>query len=225
MMPLQTSTSRPSPAIGTVYGVLLNDPATVERITPSFSLTPYKNAPKAPILYIKPQNTLAGEGAAVAIPVEPGVVRIDATVGVVFGRAASRVSAEHALAYVAGYIVVSDITLPHEDYYRPPIAQRCRDGFCPIGPMQDASQFDLAHAKLSVSINGNEVMRRSLSNMVRPLPQLIADVTEFLTLSPGDVLLLGAPEGAPLAYPGDSIRIEVDGLGSLSHTLVVEELA
>ena len=222
-MPLQTSA--PDCAIGTVYGVLLNDPATVERMTPAFSSAPYKAAPKAPILYIKPRNTLAGENAAVAVPAEPGVVRIDATVGVVIGRTATRLRADDALAHVAGYVIVSDVTLPHEDCYRPPIAQRCRDGFCPIGPMQDAGKFDLAHAGLAVSVNGSEVLRRPLARMVRPLPQLIADVTEFLTLSPGDVLLLGAPEGAPLAYPGDTVRIEVDGLGSLSHTVIVEELA
>lgn len=220
--------SSPSPSavpIGTVYGVLLNDAATLERLQPSFDAAPYKAPPKAPILYIKPRNTLAPEAAAVAVPADPGVVRIDATVGAVIGRTATRVAAEDALKHVAGYVVVSDVTLPHDDYYRPAIAQRCRDGFCPIGPLQPASGFDLPRSEVVVSINGAEVHRRPLSRLVRDLPRLIADITEFMTLSEGDVLLIGPPEEAPLARPGDAVRIDVAGLCSLHHTVVAEELA
>ena len=65
--------------LATVYGALLNDRATVERLTPQFDSAPYKAAPKAPVLYIKPRNTFAADGAAVEIPAEPGEVRIDAT--------------------------------------------------------------------------------------------------------------------------------------------------
>ena len=58
--------------LATVYGALLNDRATVERLTPQFDSAPYKAAPKAPVLYIKPRNTFAADGAAVEIPAEPG---------------------------------------------------------------------------------------------------------------------------------------------------------
>ena len=221
-MPLHSSS--PAAPTRTVYGVLLNDAAMLERLTPSFEAPPYKAALKAPILYIKPRNTLAGEGASVGVPADPGVVRIDATVGAVIGRTATRVSVEDALEHVAGYAVVSDVTLPHEDYYRPAIAQRCRDGFCPIGPVQPASGFDLSRSEVVVSINGVEAHRRPLSRLVRDLPRLIADITEFMTLSEGDVLLIGPPEDAPLARPGDAVRIDVDGLGGLSHTVIAEEL-
>jgi 5-oxopent-3-ene-1,2,5-tricarboxylate decarboxylase/2-hydroxyhepta-2,4-diene-1,7-dioate isomerase len=216
--------SSPAAPTGTVYGVLLNDAATLERLKPSFDAPPYKAAPKAPILYIKPRNTLAGEGAAVAVPPDPGVVRIDATIGAMIGRTATRVAVEDALGYVAGYMVVSDVSLPHDDYYRPAIAQRCRDGFCPIGPVQPVSGFDLPQSEVTVFINGVQVHRRPLSRLVRDLPRLIADVTEFMTLSEGDVLLIGPPEDAPLARPGDAVRIDVAGLGSLSHTVIAEEL-
>jgi 5-oxopent-3-ene-1,2,5-tricarboxylate decarboxylase/2-hydroxyhepta-2,4-diene-1,7-dioate isomerase len=218
---------RSSPAIprGTVYGVLLNDPDTLERLKPSFDAPPYKAAPKAPILYIKPRNTFAGDGAAVAVPANPGVVRIDATVGAVIGRAATQVRAEDAMKHVAGYVVVSDVTLPHDDYYRPAIAQRCRDGFCPIGPVQSPVAFDLSRSEVVVSINDAAVHRRPLSRVVRDLSRLIADVTEFMTLSEGDVLLIGPPEDAPLARPGDAVHIDVEGLGGLAHTLVTEKLS
>ena len=212
--------------LGTVYGALLNDRATVERLSPEFDSAPYKAAPKAPVLYIKPRNTFAGEGAAVAVPAEPGEVRIDATIGLVIGKRASRVSVDQALSHVAGFLVVSDVTLSHENYYRPAIRQRDRDGFCPISRIfKDEAGFDLDNATLSISINGERAYERSFATLVRSAAQLLADVTDFMTLSVGDVLLLGPGEASPLAHPGDQIRIVVPGLGELNHSVVEEKLA
>ena len=206
-----------------VYGVLLNDRATVERLTPEFDSAPYKAAPKAPVLYIKPRNTFAKDHAAVAIPADPGAVRIDATIGLVIGDTATRVPVQAALDFVVGYVVVSDITLPHDNYYRPAIRQRDRDGFCPMGRLAVAEpDFDVNQAVLHVAINGREAYTRRFDQLVRPAAQLIADVTEFMTLCAGDVLLLGPGEGSPTAHPGDTVLITVPGLGDLFHTVVAE---
>lgn len=213
-------------ALATVYGVLLNDRATVTRLSPQFDSAPYKAAPKAPVLYIKPRNTFAAADAAVAVPAEPGEVRLDATIGLVIGKSATRVSVDDALSHVAGFVVVSDVTLPHENYYRPAIRQRDRDGFCPISRLfNDEAGFDLDNATLSILINGERAYERSFANLMRPASQLIADVTEFMTLAVGDVLLLGPGEASPVACPGDQIRIAVPGLGELSHSVVEEKLA
>lgn len=209
----------------TVYGALLNDRATIARLEPQFDQPPYKAAPKAPVLYIKPRNTFASDQAVVAIPAEPGVVRIDATIGLVIGKKATRVSAADAMQYVAGYVLVSDVTLPHENYYRPAIAQRDRDGFCPMGPFVAAEPgFVVDQAQLHIAINGQPVYERSFTQLVRPAAQLLADVTEFMSLSAGDVLLLGPGEAAPNAKPGDVVSIRVAGLGELQHSVVLEEL-
>lgn len=209
----------------TVYGTLLNDRATIERLVPQFGGAPYKAAPKAPVLYIKPRNTFAHGGAAVAVPAEPGEVRIDATIGLVMGKAATRVGAADAMDHVAGFMLVSDVTLPHENYYRPAIVQRCRDGYCPLGSfVKAASGFDVDRASLRIAINGRPVYERHFSRLVRPAAQLVADVSEFMTLAAGDVLLLGPGEGSPLARPGDAVAISAAGLGELHHTLVAEPL-
>ena len=214
----------PSPRM-TVYGALLNDRATALRLAPQFDSAPYKAPPQAPVLYIKPRNTFAGDHAAVAVPRDPGAVRIDATIGLVIGKTATRVAASQALAHVAGYVVVSDVTLPHENYYRPAIRQRDRDGFCPMGQLVTADTgFDVNHVSLQVAINGQTVYERRFDTLVRPAAQLIADVTEFMTLFAGDVLLLGPGEGAPTAKPGDAVLISVPGLGDLYHTVVLENL-
>ncbi len=208
--------------IGTVYGVLLNDPATVARLAPSFDAPPYKAAPVAPILYIKSRNTFARDGCDVAVPADPGTVRIDGTIGAVIGRTATRVRATDALSHVAGYVVVSDVTLPHESYYRPAIRQRCRDGFCPIGDVVPASGFDAGIATMTIAIDGAIVLERSFADVVRDLPRLIEDITGFMTLDVGDILLMGPPEGAPIVKPGSTVRIDVPGLRSLSHRVVEE---
>ena len=207
---------------GTVYGALLNDRATVARLASSFVELPYKALPVAPVLYIKPRNTFAGEGAVVAIPSTPGAVRIDATVGAVIGRKAARVGQGDALDHVSGYVIASDLTLPHDVYYRPAVRLRCRDGFCPMTSVLRPEGFDLSGASLTVNVNDVEVHRRVFADLVRQLPRLIAEVTAFMTLDEGDVLLVGPPDGAPLARAGDVVRIAVPRLGTLTHTLVAE---
>ncbi len=212
--------------IGTVYGALLNDRATIERLTPQFENPPYKAAPKAPVLYIKSRNTFADDGSAVAIPADPGLVRVDATIGLVIGRDAKRVSISEAMSHVAGFVIVSDLTLPHENYYRPAITLRNRDGFCPMSRMIAATgKFSPDKASLSVVINEQSVYERSFATLLRPAAHLIADVTEFMTLAAGDVLLLGPGEGSPNANPGDRITIIVPELGQLEHSVTKEVLA
>ena len=209
--------------LGTVYGALLNDRATVQRLAPQFDSAPYKAAPRAPVLYIKPRNTFAPDGAAVATPAE---LRIDATIGLVIGEKASRVTADQALKHVAGFVLASDLTLPHDNYYRPAIRQRDRDGFLPLSALlQGDAGFDPDKATLSISVNGKLVYERSFAALVRPAAQLIADVTEFMTLAVGDVLLLGPGEASPVARAGDQVHITVPGLGELRHSVSEEKLA
>lgn len=209
---------------GTVYGALLNDPGTLARLGDALSQPPYKAPPRAPVLYIKTANTRCTDGAAVPVPADPGAVRVDATLGLVIGRTATRVSTTQALQFVAGYVIASDLTLPHDSVYRPAVRLRCRDGFLPMSQVFDASALpDPDAAEVRVWVDGEERLRRSFANAVRGAAQLIADVTEFMTLAAGDILLMGPPEGAPLARAGQSVRIEVPGLGTLNHTLVAEK--
>lgn len=95
-------------ALGTVYGTLLNQQATVQRLSPQFDSAPYKAAPRAPVLYLKPRNTWARDGASVAVPADPGEVRVDASIGLVIGRSATRASEATAMDHVAGWLIASD---------------------------------------------------------------------------------------------------------------------
>ena len=208
--------------IGTIYGVMLNEHASMVRLGEQFTKDPYKAAPRAPILYIKPANTIAFDGSVVRLPAAPGQVQIGATIGAVMARQATRVGQHEAPSFVEGFRIVADVSLPHENFYRPAIRERCRDGFCPLGPLVTPAQFDVSKASISVSVNGRIAETRTLADAVRPLAQLLVDVTEFMTLQAGDMLLLGLSDRPPVAAPGDQIGISVTGLGTLGFTLALE---
>jgi len=91
---------------GTVYGTLLNSAASRAALGDAVNATPYKAAPKAPVLYVKPRNTLALDGDHIAVPRSAGELQVGATLGLVVGRTACRVSEADALSYLAGYTVV-----------------------------------------------------------------------------------------------------------------------
>ena len=209
---------------GAVYGCLLNHREALAALGDAASQPPYKTPPKAPVLYIKPHNTLAGPGARVVVPADAPELEVDASLGIVIGRTACRVSMEEALDHVAGYTIVADISVPHASFYRPSIRFKARDGFCPIGPRvvsRDAVMEPDALA-VRVFVDDREVQATSTAGMVRPVARLIADVTDFMTLSPGDVLLLGVAFGAPRVCAGQHAAIEIGPIGRLEMSFVTE---
>ena len=212
------------PTRGTVYGTLLNYRGALAALGAAMHEAPYQEPPRAPVLYIKPANTWIAYGAPIPLPAGVDAVEIGAALGIVIGTTASRVSESRALDYVAGYTIVNDVCEPHASVYRPAIRQRCRDGFCPIGPWIIARHEVNAPDALNtcVLINGRRIAENTTANLIRPVAKLIADITEFMTLTAGDVLLTGVPENAPRARVGDRVRIEIDGVGALENTLVAE---
>ena len=201
---------------GTVYGVILNDTVSVQKIG-SLDEAPYKGAPKAPALYIKPANTRVACGSAVELPVGAERVEVAATVGLVMGRAAGRLTAGNALEAVAGIVLAADLSLPHASYYRPAIREKCFDGALPISSVKPLS--DLAGLVLTTEIDGQVVDTRSLNDLIRSPAKLLADVTEWMTLNQGDVLLVGVRYMAPQAKAGSVVRVGAEGLGSLQFTI------
>lgn len=210
------------PAYGTVYGCLLNYRSALAALGDAVNAPPYQAPPKAPILYIKPPNTLNAPGAPIMLPRGVEAVEIGPALGLVIGRTACRLAEADALDHLAGYTVINDVTLPHASVYRPAIAQRCRDGFCPIGPVLPATA-DPAALTVRALINGDVRLEASTSGLIRPAARLLAEVTAFMTLEPGDVLHVGVPHGAPLARAGDRVAVEIAGLGRVENHIVEDE--
>lgn len=211
---------------GVVYGCLLNHRPLLAALGDAVNAAPYKAPPKAPVLYLKPRNTQVGPGARVALPADAPALEVGVSLGLVIGRAACRVSAATALDHVAGALLVADLCLPHDSYYRPSVRLRARDGFCPLGervvPLA-ALPAPVDALGMQVFVDGVLAQQADTGDRQRGAAQLLADVSEFMTLSPGDVLTLGSSAGAPQARAGQSVRVAIDGLGALDFSVVAEE--
>lgn len=209
---------------GTLFGVALNYQGLLQSHLQSFTQPPYQKPPVKPVLFIKTPNTRNSHEAPVVFP--QGVERLQPgpALGVVIGKRANRVRLEDALEHVAGYTIVNEFSLPEDSYYRPAVKAKCRDGFCALGPeLVPAAEVADPHAlSLELWVNGERVQHNSTSNLVRSIPQLIAEISEFMTLHPGDVLITGTPEGRVDVRPGDRVEVQISGLGRLANTIVAE---
>lgn len=207
---------------GTVYGALLNHRTALEALGAAVNQPPYNGPPQAPVLYIKPRNTLASHGAPIAVPQGATELEIGASLGLVIGRPCCNLAPHQALEHVAGYLIVNDVSVPHLPYYRPSIAAKARDGFCPLSErvVPRCSIADPAALTVRVFIDGELKHTSDTSQLVRPVARLLAEVTEFMTLLPGDILAVGVAAPAPRVRAGQRARIEIEGLGRLENPVV-----
>jgi 5-oxopent-3-ene-1,2,5-tricarboxylate decarboxylase/2-hydroxyhepta-2,4-diene-1,7-dioate isomerase len=210
------------PIAGTVIGVLVNDEDAFLAREEEFAHAPYLAPPRAPILYLKPPNTWNRHRASVVVPAGTGSLEVGAAVGVVIGETATRVTPGDALRHVLGYVPVNDVSIPHESIYRPAIRERCQDGFCPIGPwIMPASTIRSSDALvLRTFVNGRLRAETTTTRLLRRTAQLIADISDFMTLAAGDVLLLGPGADRPQVQAGDTVRIDIAGVGSLENPFI-----
>jgi len=213
-------------ASGTLFGVALNYQGLLDQHLAAFQQPPYQQPPTKPVLFIKTPNTRNAHRGVVLQPagerLQPGPA-----LGVVIGQRASRVSLENAMAHVAGYVVVNEFSLPEDSYYRPAVKAKCRDGFCAIGPeLIPTAQVSNPHnLAITLYVNGEIRQQNTTANFVRNIPLLIAEISEFMTLHAGDVLITGTPEGRVDVQPGDTVEVEISGLGRLVNHIKAEELS
>lgn len=185
----------------------------------------------APRIFLKPSSSVVGPGAAVRIP--PAVTKPDweAELAVVIGRPAWQVPEGRALDHVAGYTVLNDVSA-REFQFDQPLAMtsfaKGLDGFCPMGPWlvtADAvgEPWDL---EVTCHLNGEEVQRGNTHDLIFSVPALIAYLSRYMELQPGDVIATGTPAGSghfrtPPRYlkSGDRLRLEVARVGILEHSI------
>ena len=211
------------PPTRTVVGAMFEFQGVWDALAPMMAREPHHRPPVHPVLYLKPANTWRRGGDPVELPEDVPEVEVGATLGVAFARTASRVSAAQAPDFVAGYCIVNDVTVPHTSLLRPPMKHKCRDGFCPIGPLVPACRIaDPSDLEIRTFVDGELLHRAHTGTLRRGVAQLIADVSEFMSLAPGDLLLVGVPHGVPRARVGQRMAVEIDGLGRLENPLVRE---
>ena len=199
---------------GTVYGTLMNFRAELDALGDAMQQPPYKAPPQAPVLYVKPANTWTENGGSIAIPAGHDEVAIGATVAMVMKSARE----------IEGFVLMNDVSIPHDSLFRPPVKFKCLDGFLGIGDRIRARNEagDPAVFKLEVRVNGELKQTVRFSQLVRSADKLLADVSEFMTLGEGDMLMLGCDVGRPGAKVGDTVLISMPALGTLTNLFVAE---
>lgn len=209
---------------GTVYATLLNHRDALESLGDAVAAPPYRGAPKAVVLAVKPKNALVGPGGAVEVDDAPEL-EVGAALGIVIGATACAVAEADALEHVAGYVIVADCTVPHVSHFRPQIRAMARDASCVLGPRviarDDAGDPDALAVR--VFVDGGLASTSSTADHVRGAARLVSEVSDFITLAPGDVLLAGSAPGAPRVRAGARIAIEIEGLGRLETRVVASE--
>lgn len=207
---------------GAVYGVLLNHRAALAALGDAVDAAPYKAAPKSVVLYVKPRNTFVEPGGAVQLDAGVAEVEVGAALGIVIGRATCAVSESAAADCIAGYVIVGDFSVPHASYFRPAIRMRARDASLVVGP-RVVARSDVADPddlRVRVYVDGRLVHETGTGETFRSVARLVADVSEFMTLAPGDLLLAGVAPGAPRVAANVLVAIEIDALGRLETRTV-----
>jgi 2-keto-4-pentenoate hydratase/2-oxohepta-3-ene-1,7-dioic acid hydratase in catechol pathway len=185
--------------------------------------------PERPLLFAKWPNTLISSGEAIRIPAISKHVDYEAELGVVIGRRASRVSVDDALAHVRGYVVANDVSgrdLQFSDGQW--VRGKSLDTFLPVGELVAAGEVpDPQSLAIRAILNGEVMQDSTTANMVFGVAEIIAFVSQGITLEPGDLIITGTPAGVgafrdPKVWlqPGDEITIEIDGIGSITNPVV-----
>ncbi len=176
-------------------------------------------APAEPLLFLKPNTSVIGPGDVIVRPRQSERTDFEGELAVVIGRVGKDVSAADADSYIFGYTVANDVTA--RDLQRSD-GQWARakgfDTFCPLGPVIE-TEFDLDGGHRIVSrVNGEVRQDGPLSDMVHSVADIIAYASAAFTLLPGDVVLTGTPAGIGPFETGDTVEVEISGIGVLRNT-------
>lgn len=196
-----------------------------------------------PYVFLKPPTTtMTNPGDPIIIPrVSPDHIDWECELGVVIGRRCRHVVEAEALEYVAGYTVVNDISdrkfspnpgrkVRERDRFFDWLHGKWHDTFCPIGPciLSADSVKNPQALSIRLTVNGEVKQDASTAQMIFPVAAIVAFLSEFVTLEPGDVISTGTPSGVGSASgtylkPGDVVRASIEGIGTLENPVEAEE--
>ena len=180
-------------------------------------------APEEPLVFIKGEGALIGHRAITRRPADVKYMHYECELTVVVGKTARNVKRSDAYDFIAGYTVANDYAIRDylENWYRPNLRVKNRDTCTPLGPwLVDAK--DIANPMalaLHTTVNGQVTQSGNTRDMIFDVPFLIEYFSSFMTLSPGDLILTGTPDGVVDCQPGDVIVTEIEQIGALTNTI------
>lgn len=182
------------------------------------------DVPERPLLFLKPPSSLIASGEAILLPADSARVEHEAEIAVVIGRRARHVSEAEALACVAGYAALNDVTA--RDLQKLDVQfTRAKgfDTFCPVSAPGLAPDGDWRALEVTCRVNGEERQRGRASSMVFGIPTLVAYISRIMTLEPGDLIATGTPEGVGPLTDGDVVEVRVAGVGTVTNPVRMDD--
>jgi len=206
--------------VGTVIALGLNYADHAKELSKELTLT----AKDEPLAFLKSASALIGHRGQTRRPADVKFMHYECELAAVIGRSAKNVKQADAMAHVAGYCVANDYAIRDylENYYRPNLRVKNRDTCTVLGPwLVDAADVPHPHdLALRTWVNGKLKQQGNTRDMISDIPVLIEYLSAFMTLSAGDVILTGTPDGVVNVNVGDEVVTEIDGIGRLVNTIV-----
>jgi 2-keto-4-pentenoate hydratase/2-oxohepta-3-ene-1,7-dioic acid hydratase in catechol pathway len=179
--------------------------------------------PKEPLIFLKPNTSVVGPRDGIVYPEQTNDLHFEGELAIVIGRICRDLPRERAEEVIFGYTIANDVTardLQKSD------GQWTRakgyDTFCPLGPWI-STDLDVADLRVTTTLNGEPKQDGRTSQFIFDIPEVLAYITSFTTLLPGDVVLTGTPAGVGPMLPGDEVAISVEGLGTLTNKVIVRD--
>lgn len=179
-----------------------------------------KKLPAEPLVFMKPASSVIGPDQPIEVPAWAGRVDHEAEMAVVIGRRARQVPAGQAMDYVLGVTCLCDVTA--RELQASDVQYTRAKGFDTFAPMGPCIAVGLDPSELSIEgwVNGEKRQSSNTEQLIFPVPELVAFVTRFCTLEPGDVITTGTPSGVGPLKPGDRMMVKIAGVGALSNPCI-----
>ncbi|GAA0923291.1 fumarylacetoacetate hydrolase family protein [Kribbella koreensis] len=179
--------------------------------------------PTEPLIFFKPNTSVVGPRDGIVYPEQTNDLHFEGELAIVIGRICRDLPRERAEEVIFGYTIANDVTardLQKSD------GQWARakgyDTFCPLGPWI-STDLDVADLRVTTTLNGEPKQDGRTSQFIFDIPEVLAYITSFTTLLPGDVVLTGTPAGVGPMLPGDEVAVSVEGLGTLTNKVIVRD--
>ena len=210
--------------VGTIIALGLNYADHVKELSKELTVSTQDE----PLVFLKGPGSLVGHRGHTRRPADAAFMHYECELAVVIGKTARRVKAADGLDHVAGYTVSNDYAIRDylENWYRPNLRVKNRDGGTVIGPwLVSASEIpDPQALGLRTYVNGQVTQQGHTRQMIHSVASLIEYLSDFMTLRAGDVILTGTPDGVVNVQPGDEVVCEIDQVGRLVNTLAADSV-
>jgi len=180
------------------------------------------DVPKVPLVFLKPPSSIINPGDTIILPPQSQQIEHEAELVVIIGERGRNIIAEEAQKFIYGYTAGNDVTARDlqklDDQWT---RAKGFDTFCPFGPWID-TEFDPSDAVITCKVSGQPRQMASTRDMVFNVNVLIAFISSVMTLEPGDIIFTGTPSGVGPLKPGDSVEVEIEGLGKLVNPVAAQ---